>query len=146
MALAEAAKQGALEYMSQIEEIQKEQQLVAQMLQEARQLQADAKAGKGNNPDSKNKTSSIMPDYMVDYMKDNGLAYDTKGDDNVHSAEEWAVAITSLQAHQDQLGTNTQQMMVFVQDFIGQYNSYLQGANSAVQQSNQTLADLARLR
>jgi pantothenate kinase-related protein Tda10 len=56
------------------------------------------------------------------------------------------VAINSLKAHLDQLGTNTQQKMVFVQDFMGQYNSYLQGANSAIQQSNQTLADLARLR
>jgi hypothetical protein len=36
--------------------------------------------------------------------------------------------------------------MVFVQDYMGQYNSYLQGANSVIQQSNQTLAELARAR
>jgi hypothetical protein len=36
--------------------------------------------------------------------------------------------------------------MVFVQDFMGQYNSYLQGANSVIQQSNQTLAELAKAR
>ena len=60
--------------------------------------------------------------------------------------DEWNVAIQSLQAHLDTLGTNTQQLMVFVQDFMGQYNSYLQGANSAIQQSNQTLAELARVR
>jgi hypothetical protein len=36
--------------------------------------------------------------------------------------------------------------MVFVQDFMGQYNSYLQGSNSVIQQSNQTLAELARAR
>jgi hypothetical protein len=33
--------------------------------------------------------------------------------------------------------------MVFIQDFMGQYNSYLSGANSAVQSSNQTLQTLA---
>ena len=60
--------------------------------------------------------------------------------------DEWEVAITSLKAQLDQLGTDTQQKMVFVQDFMGQYNSYLQGANSAIQQANQTLAELARVR
>ena len=46
-------------------------------------------------------------------------------------------------AYRDQLGTDTQQLMVFVQDYMGQYNSYLQGANSAIQQGNQTLQALA---
>jgi hypothetical protein len=46
----------------------------------------------------------------------------------------------------DALGTDTQQKMVFVQDYMGQYNSYLQGANSVIQQSNQTLGELARAR
>ena len=34
--------------------------------------------------------------------------------------------------------------MVYVQDFMGQYNSYLTGANSSIQQSNQTLGTIAR--
>jgi hypothetical protein len=34
--------------------------------------------------------------------------------------------------------------MVFLQDFMGQYNSYLTGANSAIQQSNQTLGTIVR--
>ena len=137
MALAETAKQGALDYMDEIEKIQAEQQEVADMLNQARQAQADAKST------GKNTT---MPPEMAAYMDANGLAYDKTGNDLSMSADEWEVAITSLKAHQDQLGTNTQQLMVYVQDFMGQYNSYLQGANSSVQQYNQTLADLARLR
>ncbi|MCL2029305.1 MAG: USH1C-binding protein 1, partial [Deltaproteobacteria bacterium] len=89
---------------------------------------------------------TLMPPEMKAYMDANGLAYDHQSNDDYHSADDWEVAITSLKAHQDQLGTNTQQLMVYIQDFMGQYNSYLQGANSSVQQSNQTLADLARLR
>ena len=58
----------------------------------------------------------------------------------------WEVAITSLQGHLDTLGINTQQLMIFVNDYMGQYNSYLQGANSVIQQSSQTLAELARVR
>jgi hypothetical protein len=34
--------------------------------------------------------------------------------------------------------------MVFVQDFMGQYNSYLTGANTAIQQANQTLQTIVR--
>ncbi|MDR0672097.1 MAG: hypothetical protein LBF93_00240 [Zoogloeaceae bacterium] len=64
--------------------------------------------------------------------------------DRRHNKDEWEVAITSLQARMDSLGTDTQQKMVYVQDFMGQYNSYLQGANSVIQQSNQTLAALAK--
>ena len=40
--------------------------------------------------------------------------------------------------------TNTQQEMVYVQDYMGQYNSYLQGANTQIANSNQTLTNLAR--
>ncbi|MCL2029107.1 MAG: hypothetical protein FWG97_01630 [Deltaproteobacteria bacterium] len=139
MALAETAKQGALDYMDEIEKIQKEQQEVADMLNQARQLQANAKSGG-------DKAKTTMPPEMAAYMDANGLAYDKTGGDLDMTADEWEVAITSLKAQQDQLGTNTQQMMVYIQDFMGQYNSYLQGANSSVQQSNQTLAELARLR
>jgi pantothenate kinase-related protein Tda10 len=83
---------------------------------------------------------------MKTYMVANGLAYDHAQNDDLHTKEQWGVAITSLQAKLDSLGTDTQQKMVFVQDFMGQYNSYLQGANSVIQQSNQTLGELARSR
>ena len=87
-----------------------------------------------------------MPSDVKAYMDKNGLAYDTKGNDDKHNKDEWEVAITSLKAHQDKLGSNTQQLMVFVQDYMGQYNSYLQGSNSAIQQGNQTLGELAKVR
>ena len=35
--------------------------------------------------------------------------------------------------------------MVYLQDFIGQYNSYLQGANTQISNTNQTLTSLARV-
>jgi hypothetical protein len=137
MALSEMAKTSALDYMDQIQKSQDEQKEVSKLLQDARQLQADAKSG--------DKCTSMTPE-MVQYMDKNGLAYDKTGNDIHHNKDEWEVAIQSLQARLDTLGTNTQQQMVFVQDFMGQYNSYLQGANSAIQQSNQTLAQLAQVR
>lgn len=139
LALSETAKQSAMGYIENIQSSQDEQKMVSDMLQKARQLQADAASNTKNHV-------SAMPADMKDYMDKNGLAYDKTGNDQYASKDEWEVAITSLKARLDQIGTNTQQQMVFVQDFMGQYNSYLQGANSAIQQSNQTLSDLARLR
>jgi hypothetical protein len=143
LSLAESSKSNAMEYIKDIQKTQEEQKQLAAMLQQARQLQADAKALK----DSGNSSPwTEMPADMKAYMDKNGLAYDRSQNDNYHTKDEWEVAITSLQARMDSLGTDTQQKMVFVQDFMGQYNSYLQGANSVIQQSNQTLAELAKAR
>ncbi|MBQ9275276.1 MAG: hypothetical protein IJ228_10710 [Succinivibrio sp.] len=49
-----------------------------------------------------------------------------------------------LKSKQEQCGTDIQQKMVFVQDWIGQYNAYQQGASTAISQANQTLSSLAR--
>ncbi|MDR0672096.1 MAG: hypothetical protein LBF93_00235 [Zoogloeaceae bacterium] len=148
LSLAESAKNSSMGYINEIQKTQGEQKTLAAMLQQARQLQADAKDGKGNaiHNGKSDPNCSVMPDDMKQYMNDNGLAYDKAGNDDNHNKDEWEVAIASLQARMDALGTDTQQKMVYVQDFMGQYNSYLQGANSVIQQSNQTLAELARAR
>ena len=127
MELASAAKNSALGYIKQVENAQKEQKEVAAMLQQARQLQADAKAGNGNC--SWDNKASVMPQEMRD---------------SVHNNDEWDVAIQSLQAYQETIGTDIQTLMVYVQDFMGQYNSYTQGANSAIQSGMQTLTAVAR--
>ena len=142
MELAAAAKDSALGYIGQIEQAQKDQKEIADMLQKARQLQADAKSGNGDcSWDSK---ASVMPQEMRDFMDKHGLAYDKTGNDSVHNGDEWDVAIQSLQAYQEQIGTDIQTQMVYVQDFMGQYNSYTQGANSAIQSGMQTLTSVAR--
>ena len=52
--------------------------------------------------------------------------------------------ITSLQGLQEEYGTKNQTLMVQIQDMLGQYNANLQGANSAVQQSNNVLQSLSK--
>ena len=83
-------------------------------------------------------------DDMAEYMDANRLSYDTTGDDPLMTAEEWDVAIKSLEHHLEELSMETQQQMVYLQDFMGQYNSYLQGANTQISNANQTLTNLAR--
>lgn len=52
--------------------------------------------------------------------------------------------IASLEASQEEIGTDIQQEMVFIQDYMGQYNSYTQGASSAISEANDTLKTVAR--
>ena len=133
--LAETAKTQAMDKMDAIAKTQDEQKLVSDLLNEARQAQADAKSG---------DTCTEMSQDMIDYMDANGLAYDKAGNDYKHDTDEWDVAITSLESRLEELGTNTQQEMVYIQDYMGQYNSYLQGANTQISNANQTLTSLAR--
>ena len=175
--LAETAKTQAMDKMDAISQAQDEQKLVSGLLNEARQAQADAKAGVGNDQEKtqtyelpkkdangnvmhdaqgnvvyetvtetvpKGNNATFMSQEMVDYMDANGLAYDKTANNHSHSADEWDVAITSLESRLEELGTNTQQEVVYIQDYMGQYNSYLQGANTQISNSNQTLTSLAR--
>ncbi len=176
--LSETAKSQALERMDYISQQQEEQKLVSSLLNEARQAQADAEAGVGNDKEKtatfnvpkkdsngnvmlddngniiyektrtetvpKGNNATFMSQEMVDYMESHGLAMDRTGNNYSHSADEWDVAITSLEARLEELGTDTQQQMVYIQDYMGQYNSYLQGANTQISNANQTLTSLAR--
>ena len=162
--LSQTAKTQAMDRMDAIAKSQDEQKLVSQLLNEARQSKADAKNGnasditttyytydkEGNVTGSyketapKGKNYNPMSNEMVKYMDEHGLAYDKTGKDHMHSADEWDVAIASLESRLEELGTDTQEQMVYIQDYMGQYNSYLQGANTQISNSNQTLTSLAR--
>ena len=136
-----------------------------EVLARCEKLRQDAVDGKGNCP--WDKKASMMTAEDEKFLKDHGIKFDTTGNDRAHNPTEWSynigqikeyisshtpkaedydTVLQSLQAKQDSLGSNTQQLMVFVQDYMGQYNSYLQGGNSVIQQANQTLAELAKVR
>lgn len=122
-------------YMSKIEQAQEDQKKCADMIAMARDLQNQAKESGG---------CTTMPQEMVDYFNQNGLKYDTAGNDTLHTEEEWDYNIKSLTNYQETLGSYTQTDMVYLQDYMSQYNSFLQGANSAIQDSNDTLMAILR--
>lgn len=130
---SEIAKDAAEDYMTKIQDTQKQQKECAAMIEDARALQADAKNG---------DNCTTMPQDMVDYFKANGLEWETKGKDTLHNSDEWDYNLKSLSNHQEQLGTSAQTDMVFLNDFMGQYNSYLQGANKTITDANQTLMSI----
>ncbi len=144
LAQSEICKNQAESYMKQIEDIQAEQKECAEMIAKARELQQAAKNGTGDC--SWDKNASVMPQEMVDYFNEKGISFDTCGGegDYVHNADEWDYNLKSLTNYQEQIGTKTQTLMVYLQDFIGQYNSYMQGANTQISNAKQTLTNIAR--
>ena len=159
MKLAETNKTAAMEGIKNIQDTNKEKELVAKLLNEARQAKADAKNGQPSDKTvtytradgstytetaKKGNTWTHMSNEMVQYMDKNKLAYDKTGNDHMHTSEEWDVAITSLQSRLDSLGADTQTKMVQINDYMGQYNSYLQGANSQISKANDALTTIVR--
>ena len=120
---AEIIKQQAMQQMKETEALQAEQRQVSGYLNQARSLQSEAETS---------DSATAMPGEIQEYMLKNGLAYDTTGDDLDMTYEEWDVAISSLESRMEMLGVQTQQLMVYLQDFIGQYNSYQGGANQII--------------
>ncbi len=132
LAQAQTSKTQAESYMKQIEDIQSDQKTVAEMIQKARTLQNEAK-----NNDGK----TTMPAEMVEYCKAKGISIESSG--TSFDKDQWTYNIESLTSYQESISNKTQTLMVYLQDFISQYNSYLQGANSAISTAGQVLTSVA---
>lgn len=151
LAQSEICKQQAEDYMNQIEESQNEQRLTAEYLNVAKQRREDAKV---------RDELTAMPDDMVEFMIARNLSYNPSGDaypvmgnnpaygsaiNRVYlSVGEWDYVIQNITNYLEQIGKNTQTLMVYLQDFVGQYNSYTQGAERQISNSNQALTSIAR--
>ncbi|MDN0055436.1 hypothetical protein [Collinsella ihumii] len=61
-----------------------------------------------------------------------------------YTEEEIDQIIADIEAMQENLGTDIQQQMEFTQDYMGQYNSYVQGAASAVADAQEAQASASR--
>lgn len=76
-------------------------------------------------------------------LKELGVDISSYIKDDEVTADELETVIANLKSKQDTIGTDIQQKMVYVQDYIGQYNSYSSGASTAVSESNDLLKSLA---
>lgn len=123
------SKERATEYMNKIKGIQDLQKECAHWISEARKLKQQA-GDKDDKP---------MPPEMKAFFDKYGLAVAGNG-----KKDGWTENITSLTNFQESIGNETQTHMVYLQDFIGQYNSFLQGANTAIATANQVMTNVAR--
>ena len=141
MELARTNKESALGGIKEIETEQAKTKEIADMMNLARECkQVGIHENTKGIPDG-------MNEGLRSYLKNNGITVpggkDIEGNYEKVSAA-WDRVIAQLQTKMDTVGANIQTQMVQLQDFMGQYNSYIQGANSAVSQSNQVLSGLAR--
>lgn len=130
---SQICRTNAESYITKIQADQEEQKKCADMIAQARELQNQAK--------TEDKCTE-MPKEMQDYFKQNGLSWDETGNDTHHDKDEWEYNIKSLMNFQETLGTATQTDMIYLQDYMGQYNSFLQGANKAITETNQTMQSI----
>ena len=141
MELAKTNKEAALGGIKEIEEQQAKKKELADMLNQARNYK-----GAGCH-------LTMMPvptgidDKFTKYCQENGFTvpqYIDKAPSKEDLDKKWDLCIAQMQTKLDTVGANIQTQMVQLQDFMGQYNSYMQGANTAISQSNQILAGLAK--
>ncbi len=150
MAQSMICKNQANDYMQQIQDIQAEQKRCADMISIARDLQNKGKNGQGvglasiNGVTTRGKDCYPMPQELVNFMDERGLSYPNADKDYILGKDEWEFTLKSLTNYQEQIGAKTQTLMVYLQDFIGQHNAFLQGANTAVSNANQVLTSIAR--
>ena len=135
LAQSQISKNSAETYMKQIEEIAKKEKEVALFIEDARQLREEAQI-------SRQKTK--MPADMAAYMDSNNLDYIKNGNDLLMSVDEWVIAIESLYNYQEKILAETKELMVYLQAYMSQYNSYLQGASSAIDSASEALVAVSR--
>ena len=149
LAQAMICKASAEDYMKQIESIQEEQTKCAELIDQARDCQSRGVDGEGVGKKSISGTKTTgkdcypMSQELVDFMQDRGLSFPNEDKDFILGEEEWNYALESLNKYQENIGNKTQTLMVYLQDFMSQYNSNLQGANSAIQNASQVLTSIA---
>ena len=130
-------KNQAEQYMKEIENVQEEQQRVADMIKEATNKQTKAKA---------DNTTTQMSAEMKAYFNEKGIEWDQTGKDDWHNKDEWEINIKKLTNYQESISNKTQTLMVYLQDFISQYNSYLTGAKSSIDSAADVLKTLSQAR
>ena len=141
MDLAKANKEQALAGIKEIEEQQAKKKELADILNQARNYKTN-----GNHLTNLSVPTGI-DDKFVKYCQENGFSiphYEKYADSKENLDKKWDLCIAQMQTKLDTVGANIQTQMVQLQDFMGQYNSYMQGANTAISQSNQILAGLAK--
>lgn len=103
--LAQQNMNQAQQRVEQIQQAQQEQSQAAQILAQLRQLRS---AG----------STEPLPADVTAFLDQHQLAYGTA------DAPDYDLAIRNLEDYQEALGTDVQEQMVYIQDFMAQYNQY----------------------
>lgn len=134
--LATQNKNAALDKITQVSNEQSQQKALADLINELATLASAARKTGEAQPIS-SELLSRLDELGIEYGKDVAKK-------KAANKEELDAIILNAQSRQEALGGSIQQEMVYIQDYMGQYNSYLQRASSATAGARDTLAALAR--
>jgi hypothetical protein len=102
-------------------------------LAKARQLQSAA--GDSNVSDETAEMKAFREKY--------GISFDSTGGDTLHNKTEWDVNIKNLESFIESRGMDTQTKMVQLEDLMGKYNAWTQGASKTISDGNQLLQSIS---
>lgn len=121
--MAQECKQQAQQKIQEITRQQDTQRLLAEYINAARESQNEAKS-KG--------VPQKMPDAMRTFLQENNLFPSSVNPGAAtYTKEEWMLIEVSLESYRSAMEQATQQQMVYIQDYMGQYNQYLQGVSGS---------------
>ena len=130
--LAQEARESAQASMEQIQARQELLSTCSQYVSEAVNIWSDL---------SEEGDTAAVPADMLAFLQEHSLYVPT--DPDKADYESWKAVVIALESFQESISSGTQQQMVFIQDYIGQYNSYTQGTSSAISDMNEALKGLA---
>lgn len=142
--LAKSNKSKAEQKIQAIRDSQADSKSVTEAINSLRNLKENfdklSKSERSSKMDQiKNMTTSVGKLNICACSK-----VDVSGDLSVEKIDTYIAQMQSFQ--ESNYGTDTQQLMIECQDFMGQYNTYLSGAHSQIQKESEISSELARTR
>jgi hypothetical protein len=108
-------------------------------LQEARKLQAEAK-DKGGTTNETEEMTKFRKQYNIEF---DTTTSGSSTPDTKHKKDEWELNIKNLETFIESRGMDTQTKMVQLEDLMGKYNAWTQGASKTISDGNQLLQSIA---
>jgi hypothetical protein len=110
------------------------------LLKQANMMLIDARLKKNEA----GKGTSTMSAAMVAFYEQNGIQYDTKGNDYKHKKEEWDINIANLETFVDTLTSNSQLDMTRLQSIMGKYNQTFEMLSNFVKKYQSSVDSVTR--
>lgn len=143
MSLAQANRSKAESIIKDIQSTQAEATKYAEMINTLRSAKTSTIDSNGNSKDATDSSRAEVVNANKEALKSMGIS-DGDLNKSKFTKDDLELIISNLQTKQDTIGSNVQQQMVYVQDYIGQYNAYTSGSTSAISEANSTLKTIAQ--
>lgn len=108
-------------------------------LAKANEFMAEARTLKNQASSS---TCQTMPADMRTFFEENGIKWDTKGDDYAHNSAEWDINIENLKGFTESLTSTSQLDMAQLQSTMGKYNQTFEQLSNFISKYQQSLGTI----